>query len=149
METATPSQVSHIPEKQQRKPAPEASIDPEDVPPGQMDPEDMEAAPTMIIIASASTQAAVDLMTKFNQMFGDEAIFTIATDGTIAGGWPLTLAYGEIGCHFRADFLDPILDQIALKMNGEVSGGHCCYGDGEAAYKVKPPSPREVDGMYF
>jgi hypothetical protein len=110
--------------------------------------DDANFPPTMIIIASGSTQAAVDLMKKFNQMFGDEARYSIATDGTNAGGWPLTLAFGEIGCHFQAEFVEPILGSIADKM-GNVHAANCCYGDGDPAYKVQPPSWQEVDGTYF
>ena len=113
-----------------------------------LDLEDLVPPPTIIIIASASTQAAVDLMDKFSQMFGDEARFSIATDGTAAGGWPLTLAFGEIGCHVRGEFIEPILDQIAEKM-GDVHGGHCCYGDGDPKYKVQPPSWHDVDRTFF
>lgn len=145
METPASSQVSDTPGKHHRKPALETSIEPAEAGLGGMDP---EAAPTMIIIASASPQAAVDLMTKFNQMFGDEARFSIATDGTNAGGWPLTLAFGEVGCHFRADFVEPILEQVADKMC-DVCAGHCCFGDGDPVYKVQPPSWQEVDATYF
>lgn len=148
MEMPTPNQTISELEKIDRKPVLEASIDLGEAAPGEVDTEGTVAAPTMIIIASASTQAAVDLMTKFNQMFGDEARFSIATDGTNAGGWPLTLAFGEVGCHFRADFLDPILEQIADKM-GDVHAGHCCYGDGNPSYKVMPPPPRVIDNTYF
>lgn len=145
METLTPNRTIPELEKVDRKPAVEASVDPGEGAPGRMDP---EHAPTMIIIASASTQAVVDLMTKFNQMFGDEARFSIATDGTNAGGWPLTLAFGEVGCHFRGDFVEPILEQIAEKM-GDVHGGHCCYGDGDPKYKVQRTSWHDVDATYF
>ena len=145
MDTSTLNQATPATESVDRKPPLVHSTSHAEVAPRGTDPVD---APTMIIIASASTQAAVDLMTKFNQMFGDEARFSIATDGTNAGGWPLTLAFGEVGCHLRADFVEPILEQIADKI-GDVAAGHCGFGDGDTKYKVTPPSWQEVDATYF
>ena len=145
MAKSMPNQITPAPESVDRKPPLVRSTSHVEVAPRRTDSVD---APTMIIIASASTQAAVDLMTKFNQMFGDEARFSIATDGTNAGGWPLTLAFGEVGCHFRADFVEPILEQIADKM-GDVHAGHCCFGDGDLAYKVQRTSWKDVDAIYF
>ncbi len=145
METPTPNQTIPALKKGDRKPALEASIDLGEAAPGEVD---TEHVPTMIIIASGSPQAAVDLMTKFNQMFGDEARFSIAIDGTNAGGWPMTLAFGEVGCHFRADFVEPILEQIADKMC-DVHAELYCFGDDDPVYKVQPPSWQEVDATYF
>lgn len=144
METPTPNQTIPELKKFDRKPALEASVDPGEAAPGEKDAKGMVAAPTMIIIASASPQTAVDFMTKFNQMFGNEARFSIATDSTNTGGWHLTLAFGEVGCHFRADFVEPILEQIADKMC-EVQAGRGSLGDGDPVYKVQPPSWQEVD----